>query len=69
MLLVCLGREHYYCKVCVCPREKKRGWERKIFITMSLSGWPKLLSGFSQRWGPRGPKKEDATLSDHALLY
>lgn len=70
MLLVCLGREHYYCKVCVCPREKKSGWERKkIFITMSLPGWPKLLSGFSQRWGSRGPKKEDATLRDHALLY
>lgn len=39
MLLVCLGRDHYYCKVCVCPREKKSGWERKKIFYNNVSPW------------------------------
>lgn len=55
--------------VCVPERERGGGGEGKRFYNTVLSWVAKvilwLLPGCSQRWGPRGPQKEDPGLSDH----
>ena len=55
--------------VCMSKREKEGVGEKEDFYN-NVSPWvTKVTLWLLPEWGPRSSKKEDATLSNHALLY